>query len=172
VAAAVLSVAVGAQERDRSKIPDRYKWNLADIYPNEAAWRAAKDKLAAELPQLRQYEGKLASSASTLADALDNEYALDKELSRLYVYVSMLADEDTRDPKHQGMKQEMVQLASSFGAQASFIEPELLRTGKPTLERFVTSEPRLKIYRFYIEDVARRRHTLTDNEERILAESD
>ena len=37
-----------AQERDRSKIPDQYKWNLADIYPNEAAWRAAKDKLQAE----------------------------------------------------------------------------------------------------------------------------
>jgi oligoendopeptidase F len=171
-AAAVLSVAVVAQERDRAKIPDQYKWNLADIYPNEAAWRAAKDKLAAELPQLRQFEGKLASSASTLADALDKEYTLDKELSRLYVYVSLLADQDTRDAKHQGMKQEMVQLASAFGAQAAFVEPELLRAGKPTLERFVASEPRLKIYRFYIEDVARRAaHTLTDNEERILAES-
>ena len=86
-------------------------------------------------------------------------YALDKELSRLYVYVSMLADQDTRDAKHQGMKQEMVQLASSFGAQASFIEPELLRAGKPTLERFVASEPRLKIYRFYLEDVGAARGT-------------
>ena len=55
---AVLSVAVVAQERDRAKIPDKYKWNLAEIYPNEAAWRAAKDKLAAELPQLRQFEGQ------------------------------------------------------------------------------------------------------------------
>ena len=171
-AAAVLSAAVVAQERDRAKIPDQYKWNLADIYPNEAAWRAAKDKLAAELPQLRQFEGKLASSASTLASALDKQYALDKELSRLYVYASMLADQDTRDAKHQGMKQEVVQLGSAFGAQASFIEPELLRAGKPTLDRFIAGEPRLKIYRFYIEDVARRAaHTLSDNEEKILAEA-
>ena len=51
---AVLVAAVTAQERDRAKIPDQYKWNLADIYADEAAWRAAKDKLAAELPQLRQ----------------------------------------------------------------------------------------------------------------------
>src|SRR5690242_18970795 len=99
-----------AQERDRAKVPDRYKWNLADIYPNEAAWRAAKDKLTGELPQLRQYKGKLTSSATTLADALERQSQLDKELSRLYVYASMLADQDTRESRPQGMRQEMVQL--------------------------------------------------------------
>ena len=77
-----LTIGAGAQSRDRSKIPDKYKWNLADIYPTDAAWRAAKDKLAAELPQLRQFQGKLATSPATLADALDQQYALDKELSR------------------------------------------------------------------------------------------
>ena len=136
-AVAALVAAATAQERDRAKIPDQYKWNLADIYPNEAAWRAAKDKLAAELPQLRQFQGKLASSAATLADALDTLYALDKELSRLYVYASMLADQDTRDAQHQGMRQEMVQLAAAFSAEAAFIEPEILRAGKATLERFL-----------------------------------
>src|SRR6187455_1906219 len=83
-AVAALAAAATAQERDRAKIPEKYTWNLADIYPSEAAWRAAKEKLAAELPQLRQFQGKLASSAKTLADALDKLYAFDKELSRLY----------------------------------------------------------------------------------------
>src|SRR5437762_14333069 len=90
-----------AQERDRAKVPDRYKWNLADIYPDEAAWRAAKDKLAGDLPQLRQYKGKLTTSAATLADALEKQSQLDKELSRLYVYASMLADQDTRESRPQ-----------------------------------------------------------------------
>src|SRR5947199_6818755 len=91
----VLTLTVAAQERDRSRIEDKYKWNLADIYPSDAAWRAAKDKLAADVPQLRQFQGKLASSASMLADALDKQSAFDKELSRLYVYASLLADQDT-----------------------------------------------------------------------------
>src|SRR3954464_5500385 len=107
VAVVVCSVALVAQERDRAKVPEQFKWNLADIYPSDAAWRAAKDKLAADVPQLRQFQGKLTASAGSLADALDKEYALDKELSRLYVYASMLADQDTRDAAHQGMKQEM-----------------------------------------------------------------
>jgi oligoendopeptidase F len=169
-AAAALTAAATAQERDRAKIPDQYTWNLADIYPNEAAWRAAKEKLAADLPQLRQFQGKLASSAKTLADALDKLYALDKELTRLYVYASMLADQDTRDAKHQGMRQEMVQLSATFAAEAAFIEPELLHAGNATLDKFLAAEPRLKIYRFYIEDAARRgAHTLSENEEKILA---
>ena len=32
-----LTLAVGAQERDRSKIQDELKWNLADLYPSDAA---------------------------------------------------------------------------------------------------------------------------------------
>jgi len=169
---ALLTLIAAAQERDRAKIPDRYKWNLADIYPNDAAWRTAKDKLAAEIPQLKQYRGKLASSAATLADALDKQYGLDKELSRLYVFASMQADQDTRDAAHQGMKQEMTQLASTFGAESAFIEPELLRIDKQATERLIASDPRLRVYKFYLEDVQRRApHTLSENEEKILADS-
>ena len=98
------------------KIADKYKWNLADLYPSEAAWRAAKEQLAAEIPTLDRFRGKLTASATTLADALDRLYALDKELSRLAVYAGSLADQDTRDQSHQGMQQEIVQLAATFGA--------------------------------------------------------
>jgi oligoendopeptidase F len=169
-ALATLTITAVAQERDRTKIPDQYKWNLAELYANDAAWRAAKEKLAADIPQVKQFEGKLASSASTLADALDKQNALDKELSRLYVYASLLADQDTRDSEHQGMLQEMVLLASTFAAHSAFIEPELLHAGTPTIERFLAAETRLKVYRFYLEDVVRRApHTLTANEEKILA---
>ena len=84
----------------------------------------------------------------------------------------MLADQDTRDSQHQGMRQEMTQLAATFGAQAAYIEPEVLKAGKATIERFIASEPRLKVYRFYLEDIVRREaHTLTDTEEKLLADA-
>ena len=130
VAIAVCSVALVAQERDRGRIPEQYKWNLADIYPSDAAWRTAKDKLAADLPQIKQFEGRLTASAQTLADALDRQSALDKELSRLYAYAGMRADEDTRDSQHEGMRQEMTQIAAGFAAQTAYVEPELLRAGR------------------------------------------
>src|SRR3954447_16471105 len=138
-----LTVTAGAQSRDRSQTPDKYKWNLAEIYPTDAAWRAAKKKLAKDLPTLRQYQGKLASSAATLADALEKQADFNKELSREYVYASMLADQDTRDASHEGMRQEMNQLGAAYGAESSFFEPELLKAGPDKIRSLVASEPRL-----------------------------
>src|SRR5262245_11963647 len=84
----IMSLTLGslAQERDRSKVPDKYKWNLADIYPSEEAWRRSKDTLTEQIPQLGQYRGKLSSSAGVLATALEKMSALNKDLDRLYVY--------------------------------------------------------------------------------------
>ena len=84
-----MSVAILGQERDRAKVADKFKWNLADIYPSEAAWRAEKERVLAEVPRLHDSRGKLASSPQTLADTLERMSRLDKELSRLYVYASM-----------------------------------------------------------------------------------
>ncbi len=167
---AALTLAAAAQDRDRSKIPDRYKWNLADIYPDQAAWSAAKERVVAEIPKIRAFQGKLASSPAVLADALDLMFRIDKELSRVYVYASMLADQDTRASEPQGMVQEMQQHSASFDAARSYLEPEILKAGAAAMDRFIASEPRLKVYTFYLEDIARRApHTLTDNEEKILA---
>jgi oligoendopeptidase F len=161
-----------AQERDRAKIPDKYKWNLADIYPTEAAWRAAKDRIAAGIPALGQYRGTLMSSARMLAEALEMMSGLDKEIARLFGYASMLADQDTRVSMHQGMRQEMTQLATAFNSEAAFIEPEILRAGKAMLETFIAADPRLNVYRMYLDDIVRRApHTLSESEERILADA-
>jgi oligoendopeptidase F len=169
---AVLPMVMPAQERDRSKVPDKYKWNLAEIYPDVPAWRAAKERLTAEIPKIRAFQGKLASAPSVLADALDLGSKLDKEASRLYVYASMLGDQDTRASEPQGMTQEMQQFVASIGAAEAFVEPEILKAGAATIDRFIASEPRLKVYTFYLKDVVRRAaHTLTDDEERILADA-
>ena len=166
-----MSVLVAGQERDRARVDEKYTWNLADIYPNVAAWRAEKVRVAGEVPGVRAFAGKLGTSPAALADALDTMTRLDKELSRLYVYAGMLADEDTRLSGPQGMQQEMQQLHADFGAQASYFQPEVLRMGSATIEQFLASEPRLKDYTFTLRDILRREaHTLTDAEEKLLAD--
>ena len=159
-----------APERDRSRIPDRFKWDLTDIYPTDPAWREAKAALVAALPGLRVFQGQLATSSSRLADALELSTHLSKELSRAYVYASMKSDEDTRDSTYQGMQQEMVQLAADLGAESAYLEPEILKIEPATIARFLAEEPRLQIFKVYLDDIQRRRaHTGTDGEERLLA---
>jgi oligoendopeptidase F len=167
-----MSTVLSAQERDRAKVPVSLTWNLADVYPDLAAWRVAKEATAAELPSLRRHEGQLGTSAVRMAEALELMTRLDKTLSRLYVYASMLSDQDTRVSEPLGMQQEMQQLYAGFGAQAAFIEPELLRLGRARIESFLDSEPRLGPYAFYLRDVVRRAdHTLSDPEEKLLADA-
>ena len=120
-------LARAAQQQERSAVPDRYKWNLSEIYPSDQAWRAAKDKLVAELPAIRAFKGTLGSSPQKLADALELSTRLAKEFTRLYVYASMMSDQDTRVSLYQGMQQEMAQIGATFGAETSFVEPEILK---------------------------------------------
>jgi oligoendopeptidase F len=166
----VLALTGIAQTRERSAVPDKYKWNLAEIYPSEAAWRAEKDRIAKDIPSVAQFKGRLGTSASALADALEKASSIDRTLSRLYGYASMLSDEDTRDASHHGMQQEMIQLYAKFSSEAAFVEPEILKFPAGTVAKFVAAEPRLKTYRFYLEDLARRApHTLSETEEKLLA---
>ena len=71
---------------------------------------------------------------------------------------------------YQAMEQEMIQLSSALGTEAAFIEPEILKMDSATIERFLSQEPRLHVYRIYLQDIARRRnHTLSNAEEKLLA---
>ncbi|MCU1384553.1 MAG: oligopeptidase Metallo peptidase family [Acidobacteria bacterium] len=172
IALIALTVTAGAQTRDRSQTPDKYKWNLAEIYPSDAAWRAAKTRLAGEVPKLAQFRGTLTSAAARLADALELQADLNKEFSREYVYASMLADQDTRDASHEGMRQEMNQLGAALSAEAAYVEPELLAAGQAKVTALVAAEARLTVFRFYLDDVFRRApHTLTAAEEKLLADA-
>jgi oligoendopeptidase F len=169
---AATTLTSSAQERERSKISDEYKWNLTELYPSDEAWRAEKEKLAAELPELRKFQGALGSSASLLADALEMQSRFDKDLNRLFSYASMSSDEDTRVSKYQGMEQEMIQLASTLGTEEAFIQPEILKMDHATIDRFLAQEPRLRVYRHYLDDIERHRpHTLSNAEEKLLAAS-
>ncbi|MGE3959028.1 MAG: oligoendopeptidase F [Vicinamibacterales bacterium] len=163
-------ITTAIQERDRSTIPDKYTWNLADLFPTVQDWRTEKERIAADLPSLRTWRGTLTSSAASLADALEKRSALRRAVLRLYVYAEMLSDQDTRDSVHQGMTQEMTQLYSALGAECSYMEPEVLKAGRTAIEACLAAEPRLAVYGHELRDILRRaEHTLSDAEEKLLA---
>jgi oligoendopeptidase F len=175
-AIAVLAVALPAtmfaQERDRSKVADRYKWDLAPLYTSEAEWRAAKDKLESELPSISQHKGTLAISGQHLYSALDHLTRVTKDLYRLYVYASLQSDIDTRIAANQALQQEMSQLATRLSTEAAFVEPEILKMDRAKVNSFIAQEPRLAIYRQYLDDIVRRQaHTLSAAEEKIIADA-
>lgn len=176
-AISVLGIALAAdssfaQTTDRSKVPEKFKWDLTHIYPSDAAWKEAKQKIVGEVPGIEQYKGTLGSSAQKLYGCLDLASNLTKTLSRLNSYAGLSSDQDTRDSKYLAMQQEIRQVYSDFAAKAAFIEPEILSIDRKTIDSFLQQEKKLQVYRQYLDDLLRRQaHTGTAGEEKIIADA-
>jgi oligoendopeptidase F len=162
------SVALAAEV----KVPEKYLWNLGDLYPTVQAFDQARKQFSQRLPEADAYKGKLGTSAATMKLALDAYFGMAKELGRIFSYASMWSDEDTRVSEALGARQEVQQLAAEFGARSSWIAPEVLALPAGTVSRFLKEESGLAPYRFFLEDIERTRaHTLSQGEEKLLAQA-
>jgi oligoendopeptidase F len=161
-----------AKERERTQIPNTYKWNLTEIFPTDEAWTEAKRKLTDGFPALSAFRGKLSASGGQLLECLEQADFLRKECARLACYASMKSDLDTRDARYLAMDQEMGQIASDLSSVDSFIEPEILSVGAQKIDQFIQQEPRLIVYRHIFDDILRKKdHTRSEGEEKIIAEA-
>ncbi|MBN2091733.1 oligoendopeptidase F [candidate division KSB1 bacterium] len=163
---------VYSQTRERSEIPVQDTWNLNDLYPTIDAWNAAKISLTTEFDKVTNFKGKLAKSSADLLACLKLNSDIGREFGRLYSYASMLSDQDTREAKAQGMKQEIAQMGTDFSSKSAFIEPEILAMDESQIQKFIAAEPGLKEYDFYLNNLIRQKaHKLSEKEEKILAET-
>ena len=157
---------------ERSDVPDGYKWNLSDLYPDESAWVAAKQDLAVSIPKLGQWQGKLGSSAATLLAAMTAWEQSSLKVERLYSYANQLYDQDTRVSRALQMKQEASQVYTELQTAAAFMQPEILAIGRARIDGFLVQEPKLGEYRMFFDNVLRAApHTLSPAEEKIVAQT-
>jgi oligoendopeptidase F len=165
----LLSAALPAAEPARIADPANV-WDLTLLYKDEAAWRAAKDHVATEIPKIKAYQGRLGESAATLREAMDFLYGLRKEFVRLGVYASLNRDENTRNAAALERTQELGLLGTEFSRATSFINPELLAVGETKVRGFLDTEPGLAPYRFPILEILRAApHTLGTEAEGVLS---
>lgn len=170
VAALAGPPSASASARERAEIPEKYRWDLADIFPSVDAWSAAKDEVARRIPELTRFKGRLGQSPGALYAALSERMETELKLSRVSVYASMLSDEDKRISKHQELDQVAKRLWVDYGAAVAYMRPELLALGATKLRALVGAEKRLAPYRVWLEDLLRwAPHTLSAAEERVLA---
>jgi oligoendopeptidase F len=157
-------------QKTRSEISDKYKWDLTGMFKSDAEWRAAKDAISLKINEVEKFKGTLTSSAANLLSCLEFNSALNKEATRLFNYAGLNSDLDTRNMNYTGMKQELQQMFSDFGARSAFIQPEILTADWSVIDNFIKSEPKLEPYRMGLDNLFRtKKHTLSEKEERIMA---
>lgn len=155
--------------KDRADIPEKDKWRLTDLYPDDEAFALTLESTRQKLPALQAYKGTL-SDADTLFACLQLRDAIDLASSRLFAYARMHRDTDHTDSHYQAMTTRALSFISEVQNAQSFIEPELLAFPEGLLDQLLENDPRFGEYAFFLKDLLRQKqHILSAAEEALLA---
>jgi oligoendopeptidase F len=156
----------------RNELPEAYTWDLESIYPSEAQWEADFNKVKGLTPRLQALQGTLGNSAEQLLACLELRDEAGRLLEQLLVYARMRKDEDNTNNHYQALSDRAMVLATEFSSTTAFVVPEILATPEAKLQGFLSTEPKLELYRHYLEELLRQRpHVRTTEVEVILAQA-
>ncbi len=154
----------------RAQVPEAFKWRIAHIFPDEAAWRAGLEEvkaLAASLDALGQVWTR---SPKDMGDFMERLEQVNRLGSRLAHYASLQGDMDLGDTRYQAMKGEVQSFLVDLGAKLAFMDPDLLALGEADVERYVQGDPRLGPHRVGFRRILRMKaHILPEGEARVVA---
>ena len=152
----------------RSEIPEKYKWNLGDIFATPEAWEQTFQQLQQSYPRLAEYKGKL-SNRDSLLEFLKLSDELDVDLEKLYCYAFMSYNEDSQDPERQARFSKMYGFLTQCSALTSFVSPELSSLSNEQLQALI-ADPAFSDYDVQLANVLRgKSHILSEAEELLLA---
>jgi oligoendopeptidase F len=156
--------------RRRDEIPDRFKWNLADIFRDWNEWEAAYKRLEQGIEQYAALKGTLSDGADHLLEAFRLSENLGQLAYRVWYYPSLQYDEDQRNNAVNARRQQVQILFARWKQAESWFNPELLKIPIETVREWMDASVPLQLYRFAIEDLYRQQeHVLDESGERLMS---
>ena len=83
----------------RNEIDPKYTWNAESVFASPEAWSAEAEKIVADIPSVKVFQGKLASNAASLADAMEAVERIIQRVEHLHMYAGFSYSVDTADQK-------------------------------------------------------------------------
>ncbi|MCB9367259.1 MAG: oligoendopeptidase F [Calditrichaeota bacterium] len=155
---------------ERKDIEDKYKWDLSDMYKDNAAWDADYTYIESQLPKLEAYKGKVSKSGKDLKAYLDMVLEVGSHQENLYTYANMSHHLDTRDPVYVGLRDRADVISSKFGSANSWFAPELTSIPVATFEKWYKEVQGLDLYKQYISNELRQKqYVLSTEEEKLMS---
>jgi oligoendopeptidase F len=156
--------------RDRESIPDRFKWNLKNIFATWDEWQAAYGELDRKIDAFSALQGTLGQGGGRLLASLRLRDEIGQLEYKVWYFASLWYDQDQRDNQINARRQQ-VQILFAKAAQASaWFDPELLKIPLEDVRAWMAGSPELAVYRFAIEDLYRQQeHVLDDKGEHLLS---
>lgn len=144
-------------------------WDLSSLYRDAEAWEKDFQHLDSLIPNFENYRGKLGESVETLVNALTFDSEFDRIAERLGTYAFLKTTEDQGNSDYQAMKARFQNLAVRAGQASSYMRPEIMAIPENAINEMLENEE-LERFRLQLQRLLRyRKHTLSDQEERLLA---
>ena len=154
----------------RDSIPDKYKWDLNQIYPDWTAWEQGLTRLQQLMDEYAGLKGTLASGPQAILKACKLSDELGIVSYKVYRYPALMNSQDTRDNSVASRLQQVQIAFAKFGVATAWYSPELLAIPWETMKQWLDSTPELKPYRLGIENLYRQQaHVLSADKEQLLA---
>ena len=161
---------MGKSQRKREEIEEKYTWDLSYIYKKDSDWQIAFNKVSKEIKQISNFKGILVSNAKNLLNYLNLSCLLERKLYKLYYYANLKHDQDTTNSKYQEMLGKIKNLINKYEELDAYSNPELMRVDYNLIKDFYKQEPKLKEYKFILENIYRfKKHILDDDTEKLLS---
>lgn len=159
-----------ARGRERGEVPERFRWNLGDIYPGWHEWDRAFQELGRRIGDYAALKGTLASGPGALLRAFRLSDELGQLAYRVWYFPSFKYDEDQRDNAVNARRQQVQILLARWKQAAAWFNPELLAIPVSTIRAWMDADPDLTVYRFAIEDLYRQQeHVLDEKGEHLMS---
>jgi oligoendopeptidase F len=156
--------------RERHQIPDRFKWDLAHIFPDWPDWQRAYDQLETQIGAYAALQGTLAKGAAQLLAAMKLSDDIGQLTYKVWYFASLKHDEDQRDNQINARRQQVQILFAKASQASAWFNPELLDIPLPTIQQWMADHPELAVYRFALEDLYRQQeHVLDEKGEHLLS---
>ena len=153
----------------RNEVEQNDCWDLSSLCESELAWETDFETLNSRIETYESFRGRLAESPEVLSEALTFDSEFDRLAERIGTYAFLKTTEDQGNSDYQGMKLRFQNLAARANQAASYMRPELLSIDESRMNELMASES-VAPFRLQLERLLRYRpHTLSDNEERLLA---
>ncbi len=156
----------------RAEVPVELTWDLATIYPTDAAWEAEFTRVVALLPGVAAFAGRLGESTAAMLEAFTTRDTAGEALGKLFVYAHMRLHEDSANSAYQALADRVTTLANDFNAATAYMTPEILAIPQERLDAFLAEEQGLAVYRHQLDEIIRERpHVLSGEMESLLAQA-
>jgi oligoendopeptidase F len=160
---------------DRDRVPEKYTWQMEDIYANLEAWEKDKARLfeMMDKDKINELAKDWTRSPQKMFQLMNHISEIEKKEEEVYGYPRFFSDTDMGNSTWQAMKGEVYTAIVNFQSTLAFIKPDILKLGRKTIEEYMTVDPRLQVYKMDFDSILRKKkHILPTDRERLLAQTE